>query len=160
MTLLSILSDLNNDLYGLTHSFDLKFHQSIFSAFRDCSKCTNYNWYHCHFYVPQLLQIEVFDDLLAFFPFHSKVWRNSEIHKMTVRLGFFFGGGCKLTLRLVFWPAFDYIFVSKNPREFYKSHFLGRILFFFFFFIYDLLAWSNFFLFYFQWTPNFSSCHA
>ena len=47
----------------------------FFKAFVDCSKHSNYNWYHCHLYVPQLFQlsskIQVFVYLLAFFYFYS-----------------------------------------------------------------------------------------
>ena len=35
-------------LNGLDSSSDYNFFQSSFKSFGDRSKCTNYNWYHCH----------------------------------------------------------------------------------------------------------------
>ena len=50
-TLLSILADLNNAVVWMV-SLVLLFPQSLYQSFGDCTKCTNYNWYHRHFHVP------------------------------------------------------------------------------------------------------------
>ena len=37
---------------GLCTSSDFRLFQPQFQAFGDCSECTSYNWYTCHFQVP------------------------------------------------------------------------------------------------------------
>ena len=44
-------------LVKLDSSLDFQYFQSPFQAFGDCSKCTNYNWYHYHPPVPQLFLV-------------------------------------------------------------------------------------------------------
>ena len=41
----------------LNSSFDLQFPQSLFQAFGDHSEGASYNWYHCHFHVPQFFHL-------------------------------------------------------------------------------------------------------
>ena len=49
---------------------DLKFTQSLFQVLWDCSKGSNYDLYHLHLHIPQLLQlsskVQVFDHLFMF----------------------------------------------------------------------------------------------
>ena len=63
---------------------NFQFIQPIFKAFGDHSKCTKYNWYHCHSHVPQLFyfsgKIQVFVYLFAFIYFHPVVDQNDKIH--------------------------------------------------------------------------------
>ena len=44
-------------LDGLDSPSNFQFLQSSSPAFSDRSVCTNYNWYHCHFHIPQLLSL-------------------------------------------------------------------------------------------------------
>ena len=57
--------------------------QSIYQSFGECTKCTNYNWYHRHFHVPQFFQfvskVLEFILLFVFFQFYSVVSRDSKV---------------------------------------------------------------------------------
>ena len=70
-------------LDGFDSYIDFQFFQSLFQAFRDGSKCTNYNWYHCHLHVPQLFlfsdKVQVLVSLFAFFYFHSVACWNVKL---------------------------------------------------------------------------------
>ena len=52
--------------------------------FSDCTKSTNYGWYHRHFYVPQFFQfpskVKIFILLFVFFQFYTVVSRNSKVN--------------------------------------------------------------------------------
>ena len=50
-TLLSVLANLSYVAVWMVSSYFHVFH-SLNQFFRDCSKCTNYNWYHRHLHVP------------------------------------------------------------------------------------------------------------
>ena len=77
-TLVSLLTDLISALVWIVSSCLLisSFHSLFFQAFGDCSKGSNYNWYHYH--LPQPFQlsgkVQVFIYLIAFFYFHSVCW--------------------------------------------------------------------------------------
>ena len=62
------------------------------SPFGDCTKSTNYNWYNCHFHVPQFLQflskVKVFILQFTFFQIYSVVSRNSKVHNLVSSLLF------------------------------------------------------------------------
>ena len=57
-TLLSILADLNKAVVWMvsTHPLISKSFSPCVNLLIDCSKSTNYNWYRCHFHVPQFFQ--------------------------------------------------------------------------------------------------------
>ena len=94
-TFLSILVDLAmvwtvSILPLISYSSSLFIH-----AFRNRSKCTNDNWYHCQPHVPQLFffcigyfsgKIQVFVNVFAFFNFHSVVRRNNKTNKGVISL--------------------------------------------------------------------------
>ena len=48
--------------------------QSLFQSFGDCTKSSNYNWYHCHFHVlhffSSICKVQVFIFLFTFFQFY------------------------------------------------------------------------------------------
>ena len=60
-------------------SYGHQFSLSLFQAFTDHFKSTNYNWYHCHFHLPQLFQlsskIQVFFILMLSFMAKSSIWQ-------------------------------------------------------------------------------------
>ena len=70
----------------LNSSFDFQFFQSLFHAFGEHSKCTNYNWYHCHSYIPQLFFLVLWQGTsiclsLCFLYFHFVIHWNGKIPK-------------------------------------------------------------------------------
>ena len=59
---------------------------SFYQSFGDCTKSTNFNWYNCHFHVPQFFfqfpsKVEVLIPLFAFFQLSSVVRRDSKVYK-------------------------------------------------------------------------------
>ena len=67
--------------------------------------------------------IQVFVSLFPCFGFHLVFHWDNKIHCMECPLFF-----CKLSLDLLFWPGLGDLFGSQNPREFYATHSLRRIL--------------------------------
>ena len=72
-TLLSILAVLKNTVvwmvsYRCTHS-------QLLQSFGDCTKRTDYHWYHRHFHIPQFFlfssKVKVLNSLFACFQFYS-----------------------------------------------------------------------------------------
>ena len=65
----------------------LIFRSHSFFLIGKCSKGFNYNWYHCHFHVPQLFllfrKVQVLVYFFTFFYFQSIVRWNCKIHKKT-----------------------------------------------------------------------------
>ena len=107
---------------------------SFFRVFWDHSKCSNYNWYHCHLDVPQFFElsskVQVFVYLFVLFlfshccPTQRQNLKNDKFVFFHVNQHKFFWPG----LRLVFWPRFGQRFVSQNHRIFHMTHSLGQIL--------------------------------
>ena len=64
-------------LDGLQLSSYFQVHQSMYQSFIHCTRGTNYNWYHRHFYVPQFFRfswkVSELISLFAFFQFYSVV---------------------------------------------------------------------------------------
>ena len=58
--------------------------QSVYTSFKDCTRSTDYNWYHRHFHVPSFCKfsgkVKVLISLFLFFQFYSVVSRDSEVH--------------------------------------------------------------------------------
>ena len=100
--------------------------ESLHQSFGDCTKSTNYNWYHCHF-MSQFFQfsskVQLLIFLFTFFQFYSVVSRDSKVHNLASFLFFVW-----LSLGLVFWPRLDDPFVSQNPRRGCASHYPRQIL--------------------------------
>ena len=59
-------------------------HQSLHQSLGDCTKSTNYNWYHRYFHVPLffwlLSKIYLLTFLFTFFQFYSVVCQDSKVH--------------------------------------------------------------------------------
>ena len=95
-TLLSILAYLSNgcSLDSLHSSRYFQVLQSLYSAFDDCTKSTNYSWYDRHFHVPQFFQfpskVQVLIVLFTFFQFYSVISRESKVHNSSGSLFFLF----------------------------------------------------------------------
>ena len=85
--------------------------RSLYQSFGVCTKSSDYNWYNRHSHVPQFFQfpckVQVHILLCTLLQFYSEVSRSSKVHD---------------------WPRLDCPSVAQNPREFYASHFLGRVL--------------------------------
>ena len=95
----------------------LHFTQPLFQVLGNCSKCSNYHWYHRHFHAVQLFQfsgkIQVFVRLFDFVHFHSEIcWKK----KFTRWLVLF---SCQVKLSLNLCPGLGDLFVFQNSREFY-----------------------------------------
>ena len=61
-------------------SFDLYIHRSLFRAFGDPSKSSNYNWYH-QLHVPLLCKLSGICLIFSFsLHFHTVIRRNNQIH--------------------------------------------------------------------------------
>ena len=143
-TLLSILTDLNNDICKLD-GFCLSYFQVLqflYQSFGDCIKSTNYKWYHRNFHVPQFFNSRTKSRSLFFFIvyFSFTLWSvgrvKSTIRQVLLFFCFFFFLVGVLSLGLVVWPRLGDLFVSQNPREICASHsgLYKR----------HLLVWSNF----------------
>ena len=65
---------------GQDSSSDFNFFQSLFQAFWDCSKSTNYNWYHRHSHVPKFSFLVLRQGAIICLSFAVR-W-NSKIYKM------------------------------------------------------------------------------
>ena len=122
---LSILADFNSAVGSINLIFPLIF--GFFFRFWDPFKCTNTNWYHCHFRLPQLFQlsgkIQEFICLFAFLKFSfrgSLKSRNLVVYE--------FDSLCKLTLSLIFMKKLSKTFLAKSHWKFIASHFHGQIL--------------------------------
>ena len=92
--------------------------QPLYQSFGDCTKCTNYNWYHHHFHVPQFFlfpsKVKVLIFLFTSFQFYSMVSQDSKIYNFASSLFFF----CWLLPGLIIWLRSGDLFLSHNPREF------------------------------------------
>ena len=88
----------------LHSSSDFKVPPSLYQSFGNCTKSTNYNWYYCHFHVPQLFQfpgeIELLIFLFTFFQFYSVFSRESKVHHSAASLSFWLLLGVVVALRL------------------------------------------------------------
>ena len=86
-------------------------------ALGDCSKLTNYNWYH--YYLHMLFRSIARSKYCSHFSF-SLIFTLTgwQIHELVDSLffsSFFF---ITITRCLVFWPGLGDLFVSQNPKEF------------------------------------------
>ena len=95
------------------------FPSPLYQFFGDCTKSSNYNWYHCHFHVPHSFfqfpsKKEELIFLFVFFHFYSVISQNSKINYLASSLFFFFF--CWLLQHLVIWLRLGDPFVSQNPR--------------------------------------------
>ena len=64
------------------------------NTFCDCTKSTNYNWYNCHFHVPDfflkfLIKVKLIILHFTSFQFYSVVTWDSKVHNFTSSLFFF-----------------------------------------------------------------------
>ena len=120
-TLLSILANLNNAAAGLHSSSYSQVFQSLYLAFGDCTKLTNYNWYHCHFHFSS--KVLVLISIFTFFQFYPVVsWKN-KVHYLAGSLFFWWP-----SLGLIVWLRLCDTFLSQNSREFCTPHFIGLTL--------------------------------
>ena len=134
--LLSILADLNNAVVWMVSTHPL-FSSGTSCPWTNCTKSTNYNWYHSYFHVTQFFQfsskVEVLIFLFAFFLFYPVVSWDSKVHKSVS--SFFFlltRSGCLAEIR---WS----ICISKSQRclcIFFSGTDAGLC-------IYHLFLWSN-----------------
>ena len=71
-------------LGGLESSSNFQLFKPPFYAFRDCSKCANYKWYHCHPHVLHLSlfssKVLVFVSFFAFFDLPSVVSWDGKVY--------------------------------------------------------------------------------
>ena len=103
-TLLSILAVVSNTVVWMISTQEYEWRssnllyyfqvlQSLYKSFGDSTKSTNYNWYYCHFHIPQLFQflskVEVLIPLFTFFWFNSMVRWDSQVHNSASSLSFF-----------------------------------------------------------------------
>ena len=83
--LLYILVDFNNAIVRIVKILSLVYSSLAFflEVFTNHSKCTNYNWSHCHFHVPQLFEfsnkVQKFLYLFVLFYFQSVVHWNGKV---------------------------------------------------------------------------------
>ena len=103
-------------LDGLHPSCYFQLRQFFYQSFSDCTKSTNYNWYNCHFHVPQVFQF--------IFHFLSVVLRG-QLGQQSPQFGKFFF--CWFLKGLVIWPRLGDLFVSPNPRALGTSHLPAQI---------------------------------
>ena len=99
--------------------------QSLYQSFGDCTKSTNYNWYHHHFHIPQFFNSRARSRYLSFFAFSFNfiLW-SAGTEKATIRQVLFF---CWLLIGLVIWSRLGEPFVSQNPREVCAFHSPGQL---------------------------------
>ena len=110
-TLLNILSDLNNSVVWIVStSSNFPVLQSLYQYFRDCSECSDYNWYHYHLHVPYLSLFPLSFNLFFGLP----GWRSP--------LFGWFSFFCWRSQGLVVWPKLDELLVPQNHRELCASH--------------------------------------
>ena len=76
-------------LDDLGSSSDFKLLQPSHWAFGDCSKYTNYNWYHRHPLIPMIF-LDLSMSLFHFLDFHFVVSRDGNVHNSANSLFFFF----------------------------------------------------------------------
>ena len=125
-SLLSILVDFNSAVVWMFSILPLisSFLQSLFQTSKDRSECTNDDWYHRHFHVPQFFQLSskiqviVYFSSFLFLLLLSVVHRNGNIYKMTSSL-FLLLNNIRSGFLVRIWQSF----VFQNPREFNESHF-------------------------------------
>ena len=60
------------------------------NSFGDCTKSTNYNWYHCHLHVPQFFQSSKVQVLISVFRFLSILLCGQSGHQCPQFGKFFF----------------------------------------------------------------------
>ena len=84
-TLLNIMADLNNAVVWTvsTRPVILK---SLYQSFGDYTKSTNYNWYNCHFRVPQFFHSLTRSRYLSFFSYSFSFIQWSAITAKTTIL--------------------------------------------------------------------------
>ena len=107
-TLLSILNNLNNAVVwlGLPSSSYFQILQSLYQSFGDCTKSTNYNWYHRNFHVPQFFQ---FPGNSVFFQFLICGLAGQQSPRFSK-----FSFSCWLSLSLVIWLRVNDPFESQR----------------------------------------------
>ena len=98
----------------------------FFQVFRDRSRFSNYNWYHYHhhfhiFFFSSQARLNYFSIFLISLIFDLYSAETAKSTRWQVLSLFFF-------CCLVVWLRLGDLFVSQDPREFYASHFLGRVL--------------------------------
>ena len=93
-------------LNSLNPSTNVKFHQSLFYILWDCSKDSNYNWYHshfmCHMFFSCLAKSEYLSSFFIFLNFHCIL-----LEKQKSLIDDFFSS-CRLQLGLLFWLTISY----------------------------------------------------
>ena len=132
-TLLNILADLNNPVACMVSAYPLicKSFSPFINSFSDFIDCTNSNWYHHHFHVPQFFfnsqrmvrYWSFFFSFFVFFQFYSVISWYSKIHNS---VNFSFSNW--LLLSLIIWPRLGDPFVSQNPIGIGAYYRPGQIL--------------------------------
>ena len=83
-------------------------------TFRDCSECTNYNWYHCHLHVPCLFLV-LWQGLNSCVTFHFLWFSFSGLLGWQSPLNgrvFFF-----LVYYHLVWSGLSDLYISQNPKD-------------------------------------------
>ena len=138
-TLCNILVNLNSsEFWSYDSPTDFQFLGFFPRFFRFCSKGSNYDWYYCHFHVPQVfLTLWQGPDIFLFFfaggslSFTLTLW-SSGTKKFTYKQILFFLF-TKTKSDFQAWIGWSICglsdpFVSQNPREICASHFLEYFL--------------------------------
>ena len=111
-------------LYRVNFSSYYQVLQSLNQSFGDCSKCSNYNWYHRHFNFPSLCFVLKQGIGISFFRFQLILFCGLPVRQSSLFgcLSFylFFSSFC--WQGLVVWLRLDDPFVSQNPWEFCSSN--------------------------------------
>ena len=123
-TLLSILADFNSAVIWMVSflSLIIEFIDSLFLVLRDSSKCSNYDWYYCHFHVIQLFQFSIIIIIINFshqreLMFFHKSLSNSKSPQVSRTL---------LSIladfnNAVIWMISARLSISNSSRPLYKS---------------------------------------
>ena len=120
-TLLIILAKQCCDINGFDSSSNQPFFETLFLILGEYFKCPDYDWYHCHFHVPQLWSKRSRYLSNFSFSFTISLW-SAGTTKSTVGSNILLS--CKLKPGLVFWFGLEDPFVSQSPKGFCAFRFL------------------------------------
>ena len=112
---------------GLYSFSDFHLFEFPIQSFGNCSKHTNYNWYHHHPHIPQVFLV-LWQGLSICLSFYFLLFSLGGVLEYQNPLNGKFSFSCKLALCLFFKLGLGDPSVSQNLREFHASHFLGRVL--------------------------------
>ena len=121
LELFSVFKPISVMLYRLYSSFYFQVLQSLYQSFGDCTECTNYDWYHRQFHIPQFFSIPKQGPNIylsfRFFFFNFTKWSartaNSTIKWVLI--------SCRLSQSLVVWPRLGYICHCLPPDRTWRK---------------------------------------